>query len=433
MKIKQVCDRSVRKFFRAQPTSSELEGVRRIDPNEVAAAELGLNADELEQIWQKLEDVYRTGMHPMLGICLRRHGKIALHRSIGHSHLPEQSGGVVADLNTPVCLFSASKVVAAVLIHKMAEDGLLDLLNPVSYYLPEFARAGKGNITVFQLLSHRAGVPGIPPEAPIEVLYDHDTAFDLLCSQETLDPDGRVVAYHALTAGFVMSELIQQLTGKTVNEYLDEVIRKPMGMEYFHYGMPEQSRHLAAVNYLTGAPNKGPIGKQLAKVLGADVDTAVGISNTDEFLAATIPSGNLYATAEESSRFFQMLLQQGQWQGRQVLKPITVHRLTREAGRPQFDRSLGAPLRYSPGTMLGGRFIGLYGRHTPHAFGHLGFSNIVCWADPERDIAVGLVNTGKPVIGSHIPAFLQAVDKITQSCAPCVDVDQRYHKMLRAH
>ncbi|MBD2858992.1 beta-lactamase family protein [Spongiibacter sp. KMU-158] len=432
MTIKQFCDNSVRKFFRAVPTVENLASVRRIDPNEADPSELGLKPKDLEKIWQNAEDVYRTGMHPMMNICLRRHGKIALHRSVGHSHFAGKPNALVAELDTPVCLFSASKVVAAVLMHKLAEDGHLDLLNPVSYYLPEFARAGKGNITVYQLLSHRAGVPGIPPDVPIEVLYDHDTAFDLICQQEALDPDGRVVAYHALTGGFVMSELIQKLTGKSVNEYLDEVIRKPMGMGYFHYGMPQEKHKQAAINYLTGAPNKGPIGNQLHKVLGAEVDTAVEISNSEPFLNATIPAGNLYATAEEASRFFQMLLQQGEWQGKQILKPITVHRLTREAGRPQFDRSLGAPLRYSAGTMLGGRFVGLYGRHTPHAFGHIGFSNIVCWADPERDISVAILNNGKPILGTHIPGLLKMIDSISQGCSRCVDMHDRHHKMVGA-
>ncbi len=225
---------------------------------------------------------------------------------------------------------------------------------------------------------------------------------------------------------------MQQLTGKTVKSYWDEVIRQPMGMTYFHYGMPEDKRKVAAENYLTGARNKGMLGKQLQKVLGADVDSCVQISNSDEFLAASIPSGNLYATAEEASRFFQMLLQQGEWLGRQILKPITVHRLTREAGRPQFDRSLIAPLRYSAGTMLGGRFVGLYGRQTPHAFGHVGFANIVCWADPERDISVAIVNNGKPIIGSHIPSLLRLIDRISQSCSRCVDMHARHHQMVGA-
>jgi CubicO group peptidase (beta-lactamase class C family) len=273
-------------------------------------------------------------------------------------------------------------------------------------------------------------VPGISKDVPIEVLYDHDKALDYICRQEALDTDGRVVAYHALTAGFIMTELVKVTTGLTMNEYLDEVIRKPMGMKYFRYGMAEDEKSLAAENVLTGASNRGPMGRQISKVLGVEVDESIALSNSDAFLSAAIPSGNLYATAEEASRFFQMLLQQGRWQDQQILSPLSVGRLTREAGRPQFDRSLIVPMRYSAGTMLGGRYVGLYGRHTPYAFGHLGFSNVVCWADPERDIAVSILNNGKPVIGSHLVAFLKLLDSISQGCSRCVDIDQHHRKMM---
>ena len=59
--------------------------------------------------------------------------------------------------------------------------------------------------------------------------------------------------------------------------------------------------------------------------------------------------------------------------------------------------------------------MGLYGRNTPYAFGHLGFSNILCWADPQRDISVAVLNNGKPVIGSHMFSLLGLMENIRKN------------------
>lgn len=431
MLLSKQCKSLSNKIFRAPGAGYLATSKAIIDSAELSPEGTGMEAGDVDAIWQKAEALHRSGMHPMVSMTLRRNGKLLINRSIGYVRGLESGEPEVAELNTPVCLFSASKVVTAVLIHKLAEDGLIDLLNPVSHYIPEFAQGGKANITIYQLLAHRAGVPGVPPGTPTEILFDPQAALEKICAEPALCEDGRVVAYHAITGGFVLAELIRICTGKDINTYLDEVIRKPMGMRFFRYGLEQADHHHAAENYISGMANIGPVGRHLEKVLGTDVDSVVHLSNTADFLNAQIPAGNLYATAEEASRFFQMLVQQGEWQGKQVLSPLTVNRLTREAARPQFDRSLIIPMRYSAGAMLGGRHIGVYGRNTPYAYGHLGFSNILCWADPQRDIAVSILNTGKPVVGNHILSLLGLVDGISKRCAPCKNMEILNSKMPR--
>ncbi len=399
-----------KRIFRAPELSPMATTPLIIDP-----AEQAVDGVDIDAIWAAAEKLHTSGMHPMVGMSLRYKGKTVLHRSIGQARGLNGSAPVGATLDTPVCLFSASKVVSAVLIHKLAEDGLLNLLDPVSYYIPAFGQNGKANISVYQLLAHRAGVPGVPPGTPPSTIFDHEESLRLLCEQAPLDVDGRKLAYHAITGGIIATELVKVCTGLSMNEYLDKVIRKPMGFKSFTFGMPKSSRGTEAQNYNSGLPNVSVLGRQLEKILGADVDSVVDLSNTDEFLGATIPSGNLYASADEACQFFQMLLQQGQWQGKQILSPLSVYRLTSEASRPQRDHSLMFPMRYSAGTMLGGRVFGMYGRNTPYAFGHLGFSNILCWADPQRDIAVSVVNNGKPVIGSHLIGVLSLMENIRKS------------------
>lgn len=394
-------------------TITDIDRAAEVDPRSV-----DLTQEAIVDIWDACQNLYRTGAYPMLSLCIRRRGEIVMNRSLGYLDSEK-----VASTKSPVCLFSASKAVTAILIHLLAEQGKIDLLNPVSYYLPAFAAKGKGSITVLQLLSHRGGVPSVPKGIEPELLFDHSAALALICDAKPTDHQGRVQAYHAITSGFIFNELIKVTTGLTAQQYLDRYLRKPMGMRYFRYGLTKREQADVATNTSTGLDNV-LINKALASVLGAAPDAVVELSNDPRFYRAIIPSANLYSTAEENSRFYQMLLNHGRWQGKKILDPLTVHRATRALGRTELDRSLMLPMRYSGGGfMLGGSPAGIYGLQTQYAYGHLGFANIFGWADPQRDIAVSLMNTGKLAVGPHLKALPLMLHTISSQCSPVVDMD----------
>jgi CubicO group peptidase (beta-lactamase class C family) len=399
---------------------TDIDTASEVDPRQV-----DLDPTTVNKIWDACQDLYRCGVHPLLSLCLRRRGEIVLNRSLGYSR-----EGKVASVKTPICLFSASKAVSAVLVHLLEEQGKINLLNPVSYYLPAFAAKGKGSITVLQLLTHRGGIAGVPDDVEVDLLFDHKAALKMVCEAEPKDHQGRVQAYHAITTGFIFNELIKVTTGLDAQQYLHKYISKPMGMRYFRFGLSTRDQAHVAINTTTGLDSP-LINRALASVLGAHPDRVVEATNDPRFYGAVIPSANLFATAEEVSRFYQMLLNHGQWQGKNILDPLTVHRATRSLGNFQLDKSLFLPMRYSAGFMLGGSPIGIYGRDTQYAYGHLGYANIFCWADPQRDIAVSLMNTGKPVLGPHLKALPLLMNAISANCQPIVDMDgdvPTYHR-----
>ena len=157
--------------------------------------------------------------------------------------------------------------------------------------------------------------------------------------------------------------------------------------------------------------------------MGADPTLVVEITNDPRFYRSVIPSANLFATAEETSRFFQMLLNQGRWGEQQILEPLTVYKATRSLGKTELDRSLMMPMRYSAGFMLGGTPYGMFGPNSQYAYGHLGFANVMCWADPERDISVSLMNTGKLALGPHLKALPGLIGTIAGQCFPLEDME----------
>ena len=82
----------------------------------------------------------------------------------------------------------------------------------------------------------------------------------------------------------------------------------------------------------------------------------------------------------------------------------------------EFDFTLGLPFRYGMGFMLGGDWFGPYGPDTRYAFGHIGFTNIVSWADPERHVAAALLTSGKPVVYPEIYWAIDILRQIGRAC-----------------
>ncbi len=392
--------------------------------NEDAYDGTGLNAAAVDKIWRSVEDLYRSGAHPAITFCLRHHGRVVLNRAIGHAdgNGPDDSPYGPKRLalpDTPVCVFSASKAITAILIHKLAEEGGLRLDERVSHFIPDFAAHGKGETTISQVLAHRGGFPMFDlPKDEIDpaMLLDWERCVDLICRAPPTHRKTPRLAYHAITGGYILAEILQRITQRPISEYLDSKIRKPLGMQTFTYGLAPEHRPAVAVNYVAGAPVRFPISMLLERALMAPMQQIVEVSNSSLFHEAVIPSGNLYCNADELSRFYQVLLDHGEYEGVQVLKARTVARAVRPAAPMAIDNTLKIPMRYSEGLMLGSNPFSLYGPMTGRAFGHLGFLNILAWADPQRQVAVSLLTTGKAVLGGHLLPLVQLMTAIGREC-----------------
>ncbi|HHT9160018.1 MAG TPA: serine hydrolase domain-containing protein [Candidatus Brocadiaceae bacterium] len=389
--------------------------------DEVNPSEAGMSQEEVQALWAGVEDLYRSGIHPAISFCLRRQGKVVLKRAIGHArgNGPDDTPNtekILATPDTPICLFSVSKAATAMLIHLLDERGQIHLMDPVSYYIPEFVASGKENITIHHILSHRGGIPNPPRELDPEIIFNHDEIVKLLCKAKPVSPGGRRTAYHAITGGFILGEIVHRVTGKDLRELLHETVQKPLGFRYFNFGVPEEETNRVAVNYYTGVPLIFPFTTIIKRALGASWKDVVRISNDSRFMKVIIPCANLFSTADEVSRFFQLLLNKGELDGMRIFNPLTIYHAIMEVGKPEVDRTVMIPMRYGAGMILGNKPIGMYGPFTQHAFGHLGFSNIFCWADPERDIVVSLLTTGKAMLGPHIIPLARLLLRISWHC-----------------
>jgi CubicO group peptidase (beta-lactamase class C family) len=391
---------------------------------EVEPRALGVEPAALRGVWGAVERLYRSGIHPAIAVYVRYRGRVLLDRAIGHASGngpddPADAPKRLATPETPFSTLSASKPLAAMMIHLLAERGLVHLDDPVAEYLPEFARYGKDAITIRQLLVHRAGLAFVPAEAlDLDRLADPSLVLETVCNFRPVFRPGRVLAYHAVSSGFVMSELVRRVTGRDIRALVAETLTAPLGFRWLNFGVAPEDRGAVATNYLTGPPVSGVVRAVFRRVLGVEFTDLPAISNDSRFLTGIIPSANLVATANDMSRFYQLLLEGGALDGVRVFAPRTVARATAEQTYMEFDRSLGMPIRYSLGFMLGARWISLYGPGTEHAFGHLGFTNIITWADPTRQVAAAVLTSGKPLLYPAIYDWIDIPRQIGLACPP---------------
>ena len=390
----------------------------------------GVGRRNVEAIWKAATDWYRSGVHPALQVCVRRNGAVVLDRAIGHARGNGPGDGaevesVPVDTDTPFCIYSTSKAITAFVVHKLCENGLLHLEDPIAEHIPGYERHGKGNITIGHVLAHKAGVPNLPREAlDLEYINDRDYLREVLCDARPASLPGRQLAYHAVSGGFILGEVVHRVTGKDIRTVLAEELLDPLGFRWTNYGVDPVDAGRVALNYITGPPTAPPLSTLLSRALGTGLDDLVRVTNDRRFLTGIVPAANVMTTANELSRFFEVMRCGGELDGVRVIEPETIERALIERSHHEVDLSLGFPTRFSYGLMLGARVLSLYGLDTQHAFGHLGFTNMLAWADPERAIAVAVLNNGKPILYPEVHRFLGTMQRITCEM-PKVDASER--------
>ena len=409
---------------------SDLEAVTDVG-EEADPSAAGVEAENVEAIWKSAVSWYRSGVHPAMQVCVRRNGEVILDRAIGHARGngpgdDDDAEKVAATVETPFCVYSTSKAITAFVVHKLCERGLVDLDAPVADYIPGYERNRKDRVTIGHVLAHRSGVPNLPREAlSLDRINDREFLAEALCDATPFARPGRTLAYHAVSGGYILAEVVFQVTGKDIREVLEEEFLDPLGFRWMNYGVAEADLGAVAVNYITGPPTAPPLSNLLSRALGTGLDELVEITNDPRFMTGIVPAANTITNANELSRFFEVMRRGGELDGVRVIETETVRRALIERSHLEIDFSLGFPTRFSYGLMLGAQILSLYGRDTQHAFGHLGFTNMLAWADPERGISVAVLNNGKPIVYPELYRFLGTMQKVTSEM-PKVPEEERF-------
>ena len=389
---------------------ADLKGVTSVGAEEDPAA-AGMTAAGVERIWRSAEALFRVGVYPTVALCVRRNGRVVLDRTLGWARLGGEER--VATTDTPYVIFSAAKAMTATVAHLLDDRGELHVADRVAEYIPEYAAHGKHSITIDHVLSHRAGVANLPAEAlDLDHLNDRDYLLELMCNARPRTRPGKLLAYHAVSGGFIIAEIVERVTGKDLRTVMQEEILDPLGFRWGNFGVAESDLDAVGHSYVTGPLPLPPVSSVLERALGLHPDAITRMSNDPRFLTGVIPAANVVTTANELSRFFELLRCEGELDGVRIMDGRTIRRAIVERAYREFDLTLGAPMRHSAGFMLGADALSLFGPDTDKAYGHLGFTNVLGWADPERGLSVGLITSGKPVLHPGLPVLWQLTRRI---------------------
>ncbi len=274
------------------------------------------------------------------------------------------------------CTFSATKGMTATCAHRLIERGLLDLDAPVATYWPEFAQAGKSEITLRMVLSHQAGLPWATARFPAEKRFDWPTITDALARSAPVWEPGSRSEYHGGTFGYLVGETLRRVDGRTLDTFFREEIARPLGADFMFRPEADQAHRCAEMT--------GP----------ADM---VGVSNTGAWRSAADGSATSFTTADGLARVYAALARGGELNGVRVLEPETIDAAIQEQPLAHGDGSTGDfGLGYQ---LLWKVYPGLPTR----TFGHTGMGGCIGLADPNSRLGFGFVMNQ---MGSNAAAHL---------------------------
>ena len=324
-----------------------------------------------------------------------RHGKSILELHGGFRDA-EREQPWTAD--TIVLFWSATKGLgSACLLHALQERGI-GLDRRVAEFWPEFAQAGKNEITFTQLLSHQAGLSALDETGDV---LDYSAVIAALEKQKPLWPPGTAHGYHARTFGFLVDECVRRITGKRIAEYWRENFAGPLGLDIW-IGLPAEERPRTATIYSAqagGEQKPAEFYRQLmtpGTLVRKTFTSPAGLHsiaamNTAENRALEIVSFSGIGSASSLAKFYGMLANGGELDGRRYFKPETIAQMTTTLASG-VDRILQIQTAFSAGFMKDppAAPLRIFGP-SASAFGHPGAGGSNAFADPENGIGFAYV------------------------------------------
>ena len=288
-----------------------------------------------------------------------------------------------------VTVYSTTKGVAAFCIALAMEKGLLKYEERVSTYWPEFSNNGKEDITIGMLMSHQAGICS-PETRNVEDYYNQSLMAEKLAGMTPIWEPGTASGYHSMTFGWLTSELILRVTGKSLGTFFREEVGDQHEIDFF-IGLPESEDHRVAelVPFeIVRNENSEQQKIELTEAQKSQRNSAgtLDIQNTKAWRQAEIPSANGQGNAGGLAKFYSLIVPEDN--SIKLLKDDTVNQMTtmQIEGR---DLVLAVQVRWGVGFILNKHKV-IYGP-VESAFGHSGYGGSCAFGDPENKIGVSYV------------------------------------------
>ena len=304
--------------------------------------------------------------------------------------------------DTLAAIISGTKGLTSTCVHRLIERGELDLDAPVARYWPEFGQAGKQDVTIAMVLSHRAGAIAPRSRMAWREVADWDLVCARLAAAEPWWPPGTAQGYHGVSFGFILGEAVRRATGTTIGEQLRTEIAEPLGIDV-HLGLPAAEHHRCAeianpaefhqTVLDAQAPAGSPVtlgdhkraGVAVALGLGYIPDEVLHRNDPALWRAIELPATNALVSARGLAAFYGALA------GEKLLSRRQMELARTSQGGFDTDLVLGprvADHGWGLGYMLNQRCVN---GPNPRIFGHGGAGGSFGFVDLEHRIGYGYV------------------------------------------
>jgi beta-glucosidase-like glycosyl hydrolase/CubicO group peptidase (beta-lactamase class C family) len=338
---------------------------------------------QLQPAFDVIERAIADKAFPGATLAVGYHGKVALH---AFGKLDYDAKSPQTNVRTMYDVASLTKViVTTTLVAKLVEGDfpsplLLDA--PIERYLPEWATGPqpewRHRVTVRHLLTHTSGLPAFK-EYWRTSKSKQDTLKMIFAEPLEYEPGTKEI-YSDLGI-ILMAEIVERLTGRTLDDLAKEYIFAPLGMHDTMYRPPKKLWPAIAPTEFDANFRKrlvqGEVHDENAFAMG-------GVSG----------HAGVFSTAPDLAAFSQMLLNGGIYAHQRILRRTTIAQFTVPQQLSNGSRTLGWVVP-TEGSSSGHYF-------SPHSFGHTGFTGTSIWIDPDREVFVVLLtNRVHPTRENH--------------------------------
>jgi len=338
------------------------------------------------QIQQSIDQMVESGVERGMQVAVYHRGELVVDAVAG---IADPSTGRVVRSDTPFYNFSIGKGAASTIAHVLAERGLFSYDTPVVDLWPEFGAHGKQKVTVRHVLSHTAGVPGIPLNTTLEDLCDWDKMCAAIADQELWWEPGTKIGYHAYSFGYLVGEIVRRATGKPISTVLLEEVSGPLGVgDELYFGMPLSEQHRLAVLEDAERSGAGPMPEMppdlpMFRAGPMSLMPNAALGNRPDILAADIPAGGK-TSARAIARMYSAFL--GDVAEVRFVSPGRLREATAVA-MSGMDQVFGMPTTWALGYAVGRPGDS---QHSDSVFGIGGVGGSFAYGDTATGIAFAL-------------------------------------------
>lgn len=357
--------------------------------------ELNIENEKLNKIDSIALNGISEKAYPGCQILAAKDGKIFYQKTFGtHSYIDTN----LVDNNSIYDLASITKVAATTLaIMKLYDESKINLDKKLSTYLKYLKHSNKKNITIREIMAHQARLKSWIPfykETIKDGNYDNSVyqkdsnnifsvkvADSLFIRKDYKDKIIQAIidselndkaTYEYSDMGFyLLKELIEKITKKTFDQYLNEQFYSPLGLRY------------TCFNPLTKYPREKIIPTENDVLFRRQLIQGHVHDPGAAMMGGIDGHAGLFSNAGDLAVIFQMLLQNGEYGGKQYFKSTTIKEFTRQQFPENnnrralgFDKQLVKPSESGPTCKSASQ----------NSFGHSGFTGTYIWADPEQNL-----------------------------------------------